>query len=144
MPMMRNLLASIAVPCLFGLAALPAFAQPRIADLRLLILDQGEEVGSLGPGETLRMAVGETLRLRMSAIPAESGRSTRYPATTFSLGEGARRLQITRQNVEVGNVTFKAVSANDPRNPRSVTTMRWHIEDPWIMPDGLRDGFVVV
>ena len=115
---------------------------PRIADISILVHDQAtdKDLEPLAPGDTLRIAVGQEVRLRMTAIPANKNRKTRYPATRFTAVSGERRVRLKGANEEVGRVLVIG-NRVDERRP---TRIQWEILENWPMSDALRKGYVNV
>jgi hypothetical protein len=119
----------------------PALAQPPLTRLEILALDPNNQdrLGSVQPGGTYTLTVGETVRFRMSGT-AQNG-SQRFPATRFWISAGGGRVSSPAANVEVGNITIRAQNTVHRANPRERTEISFEIVDREIpVNDGLRRG----
>ncbi len=108
--------------------------QPPIAEIRLLVQDWStrEDLDPVGPGETLTLAVGQQVRLRLQALPRGSNRSPRYPSGRFRLTSGERRVQLSKANEETGRVLVEATRVDDPS--RQPTVLQYEILTPLDAP----------
>lgn len=127
-----------------ALCALPAAADdgPRIERIEILILSlpDHQEVGVLRPGDVLDLEEGQSVRLRMSAIPARL--RPRYPSTRFELISGRREVLVEGSNEEVGNITITAMRSDGPRREDAV--IRYKITDELDISKDLQSGEIRV
>lgn len=126
------------------LVAGPATADlgPRIDRVEILVLglpDHGQ-IGTVRPGGTLDLEAGQSVRLRMSAVPHRRG--PRYPSARFEVVSGERRLIVQGANEEVGNVTLTAYRVESRRD--EPTVIRYEITEPLDISRELRTGEFLV
>jgi len=113
---------------------------PWINHIEILVLSvPGQELlGTVKPGEILELPSGQTVRLRMSAVPAGAG--PRYPSTRFTVVSGRARVRVEAANEEVGNVTLTAWEVRNRRNAREETAIQYQILDKLNIAPELRTG----
>lgn len=124
-----------------------AFAQdPEIRELVINVLDPTtkETLAEVAPDETLTLAVGAKVRLRMVAVPAGQNRGLRYPSTRFELVSGRARVDVTAANEETGNITLLAIRPDQPNRPHERTVVTFQILENWPMPAALRKGSITI
>ena len=102
---------------------------PRIDRIEILVLKVPERdvLATVRPGEVLELPAGQTVRLRMTAVP--SGAGARYPSTRFAVVPGRVGIEIKKAVEEVGNFTFSAFEERNPRNARQETAIQYEILD---------------
>lgn len=124
----------------------PQAAGPQIAELRIAIQDMKtkEQRGYVLPGQSLSLAVGDEVRLRMVAIPAERNRAPRYPSCRFAVVSGAGRVAMSNVKEEEGSALLKALRSDDPRDRRSKTVVHYELLEPMAVPAGLAEGTMTV
>lgn len=122
----------------------PRAAGPQIAELRISIdtMTKGEEPTYVLPGQTLSLAVGDEVRLRMVAIPAERHRAPRYPSCRFSVIAGAGRVSLFQVREQEGSAKVRALRTEDPRS--ATTVIRYQLLEPMAVPVGLDQGTITV
>jgi hypothetical protein len=129
-------------------SAAPAPAQePVIQEIRIGVqdLDTKEKLEQLPGGGTLKMKVGDRVRLRMVAIPAGRNRAPRYPSTRFWALAGAKRIALSNIDVETGSVDVTAVSTVHPGNNQATTLIAFEIEeDLHFAKPSMRGGTITV
>ena len=128
--------------------ATPAPAQePVIQEIRIGVqdLDTKRKLEQLPGGGTLKMEVGDRVRLRMVAIPGGRGRAPRYPSTRFWALAGAKRISLSNIDVETGSVDVTAVSTVHPGNNQATTLIAFEIEeDLEFVKPSMRGGTITV
>lgn len=105
---------------------------PAIQEVRLRVDDfkTKKDLGYLLEGDVLEIAPGDDVIVRVVAIPASDNRAVRYPAATYKLLSGARRINLFKANEEHGSVVIHAVQADDPTNSGSTTLVEFTITSP--------------
>lgn len=137
----------LAWTAILALAA-PATAQnPAIHEIQIGVqdLDTKQKLVPLPGGGTLRMEVGDRVRLRMVALPG--GRhAPRYPNTRFWALAGTKRIALSNIDVAVGSVDVTAVSPIHHGNDQATTLIAFEIEDPdmHFVKKSMRGGTITV
>jgi hypothetical protein len=105
---------------------------PAIQEVRLRVDDfkTKKDLGYLLEGDVLELEVGDSVIVRVVAIPASDNRAVRYPEATFKLLSGARRIDLSRHSVEHGSVVVHAVRPDDPANSGSTTLVEFAVTSP--------------
>lgn len=130
----RILWTALAVALLLPLLAV-ADAQAQRVEIMVLDLGLQQRVGSVGPGETFRMAPGETLRFRMTVV---RGGSEHFPSARFQVVGGAQNVRADAVNANVGNITVTAID-------RGRADVRYEIFDrEHDIPAALRTGVFAI
>jgi len=143
-----GLLLVTAVLATLAAVSTPASAQekPVIQEIRIGVqdLETKQKLEQLPGGGTLRMEVGDRVRLRMVAIPAGK-RAPRYPSTRFWALAGTKRIRLTHIDVEVGSVDVEAVSTIHAGNNQATTLIAFEIEeDLKFVKPSMRGGTITV
>ncbi len=136
-------MAVLVALCGFLVVPLQAHGSPiqRIA-INVLRIPDRDLIATLHPGDTLRLTVGQEVRLRMSAIPFNG--SPHYPSTRFWVASGPARLQVKAANERTGNITIRALRVQNPRNAREATVIRYQILGKLDISPRLREGQIRV
>jgi len=92
----------------------------------------------------LTLAVGDEVRLRMVAIPAERNRAPRYPSCRFSVISGGGRVAMTNVKELEGSAILELLRADDPRDRRSKTVVHYELLEALAVPAGLDEGTITV
>lgn len=102
---------------------------PAIQEVRLRVDDfkTKKDLGYLLEGDVLELEVGDSVIVRVVAIPAADQRAVRYPEATFKLLSGARRIDLSRHNEDHGSVVVHALRPDDPANSGSTTLVEFTI-----------------
>lgn len=128
--------------------ATPAPAQePVIQEIRIGVqdLDTKQKLEQLPGGGTLKMEVGDRVRLRMVAISAGRSRAPRYPSTRFWALAGAKRITLSNIDVQTGSVDVTAVSTVHTGNNQATTLIAFEIEeDLQFVKPSMRGGTITV
>lgn len=146
-PLRISFVALFAMLC--GIATPTAEAQdrnPAISELRIAIQDMAtkEQRGYVNPGEVLTLEVGESVRLRMVAIPAAGNRAPRYPSTRFSELAGGGRVNLSKVNTQEGSAVLHAVSTEHRGNPGATTLVEYELLAPVNIRQGMLKGTITV
>ena len=112
---------------------------PKIGHVEILVLDKGtdEELTPIRARDTLRLGLGQTLRLRVTAVPEARGRQAKYPSAKFTVLSGPRRVRLTGVDEKVGRALITGNRIDDPRGRE--TWIRYEILRPMV-PEKLRQG----
>lgn len=119
---------------------------PAIAELRIAVqdLDTKEERGYVNPGEVLPLKVGDRVRLRMVAVPAERHRAPRYPSARFSTPSGQTRIALSRVLEQEGSAIVDVLSSKSPGSPRAMVEIAYEVLEPLNLRPELRRGHIHV
>jgi hypothetical protein len=119
-------------------------AGPPIAELRIAIEDmrKKEPRDYVLPGQVLSLAVGDEVRLRMVAMPAERHRAPRYPSCRFSVIAGAGRVSLFNVREQEGSALLRVLRTDDPRS--ATTVVRYQLLEPMAVAPGLEQGTITV
>jgi hypothetical protein len=116
----------------------------RWSDLKIVIkdVDSGQEIGSLQPGDRVRVTEGGKIRLIMSAYVPGNDKPI-YPETVYSEAEKNRgAVRITRASRENANVTLELVDIKERHGERS-ERVNYQILDERV-PSRLQNGSFVI
>ncbi|MEM9290740.1 MAG: hypothetical protein AAGD01_03575 [Acidobacteriota bacterium] len=116
-------------------------AGPAISELRIALQDMKtkEELGYVVPGEALTLAPGDSVRLRLVAIPGAENRAPRYPSAEFSVLAGKESIRVSRVNAKEGSAVLDAV-----RPSGKDALVRYEIREPLNIRKGLLQGTITV
>lgn len=115
----------------------------RAVEIHVLDPPTKKVLAEVRPGEILTLNRGDTVRLRMVALPQQGG--PRYPSARLELVSGTARLRVLDANVEVGNLLIIARRPDNPPAPREATVVRYEIVDREIrVPAELTSGSIEV
>jgi hypothetical protein len=152
----RTTLPVLAVLAVLGGAArTPAAAQeairatpigPEIADIHIEVwdLDHNRRLGEYDGGETLSLQVGDSVQLRLVAVPKQHQRNTIYPAGTFREHSGKARILLSNADERRGTVNLRAVRPDNPGNQEATTMVRFDVTGPVNMPERFRGGYLLI
>lgn len=135
-----SILQAAALPAVLLVASpVSAADNPHIDRLEIVVLSlpDHKDVAHVRPGDTLEIEEGQTVRLRMSAIPARL--NPRWPSTRFELESGHRVVSVEGANEEVGNITITGL-----RDSRGDAVIRFVITDSLNMAKEMRTGSIRV
>jgi len=136
-----------ALAALLALATPVPAQEPVIQEIRIGVqdLDTKQKLEQLPGGGTLKMEVGDRVRLRMVAIPAGRSRAPRYPSTRFWALAGAKRIALSNIDVQTGSVDVTAVSTVHAGNNQATTLIAFEIEeDLQFVKPSMRGGTITV
>jgi hypothetical protein len=123
----------------------PAAAEVPIAELQITVQDLAtkELRDPIAPGETIEVAEGDRVRLRMVAIPAQRNRAPRYPACLFETMAGVDRIRLVNVKADQGSATIEVYPPRREGSPRTIT-LSYTISESLGMPPAMLQGTIRV